>query len=72
MICVNSEFLGTRQHLIYQVDDGEYYWSTHVPEGTWIFGSYNSLYSLDTLFELLRVEKPAIAVDAHIKQFFKI
>ena len=69
MICVNSEFLGTRQHLIYQVDDGEYCWSSQIPEKAWVFGCQNSLYSLDVLFDLLGIEKPEIAVQSHVRSF---
>lgn len=70
MICVNSELLGTRQHLIYQVDDGgEYYWSTTIPSGAWVFGDYSTSRSLDVLFDLLGIEKPAIAAQSHVRSF---
>ena len=69
MICVNSEFLGTRQHLLYQVDDGEYCWTSRIPDKAWVFGAQNSLYSLDVLFDLLGIEKPEIAVQSHVRSF---
>jgi len=70
MICVNSELLGTRQHLIYQIDDGgEYYWSEKIPVEAWVFGDYSSLRSLDVVFDLLGIEKPAIAVQPHVRSF---
>jgi len=69
MICVNSELLGTRQHLIYQVENGEYYWSKTVPPSSWVFGDYNIPRSLDVLFDLLGLEKPSIAVQSHVRSF---
>jgi hypothetical protein len=70
MICVNSDLLGTRQHLVYQVNDGgEYYWSEKVPAGAWIFGDYGSLRSLDVVFDLLGIEKPTITAQPHVRSF---
>lgn len=69
MICVNSELLGTRKHLIYQVKDGQYYWSQTVPHSSWVFGDYSTPRSLDVLFDLLGLEKPTIAVQSHVRAF---
>jgi len=70
MICVNSDLLGTRQHLVYQVNDGaEYYWSAVVPADAWVFGDYRVSRSLDVLFDLLGIEKPIIAAQPHMRSF---
>jgi len=67
LICVSSEVLGTKKHLVYQ--DGAYSWSNTLPAGAWVYGIPGTLKSLDALFDFFNFEKPSIQSQPHLRSF---
>ena len=67
LICVISEILGTKKHLIYQA--GSYSWSSDVPKDAWVYGTSNRVKSLDALMDFFNFEKPRIQSQPHVRSF---
>ena len=67
LICVSSEVLGTKKHLVYQ--DGAYFWSNILPADAWVYGVPGVLKSLDVLLDFFNFEKPTIQSQPHVRSF---
>jgi len=70
MICVSSDVLGTKKHLVYH--GGSYSWSNTFPEDAWIYGKPSSTKSIDALMDLFGFEKPSVQSKPHIRSFRSI